>query len=488
MQSFSHFQIVRWLSLFMFVTSLPCSQAAAQELTVSTRDGQEHVGQALTKEILLHTSIASVSFPVAEVLSLAFDHRKPRLATVRTRSGNQLTGFLPHPFQLRSAEGEHTEFPPAAIERIISTDPKNPEVSFHDSQFLILNNGDILSGRIQTETFEWQIGSRTLSYSLQEIETIQFKRYPATVNLLLQDGNQHNGQLKSETISFATSWGETVNLSPWEIATLYCRSGFIPTKVRMQIGDPNSGLDTAQEPELVFEGFRWIPPGRFMMGSETSEQGRGSDEGPQTEVILTQGFWMAECEVTQGEYEQLIGSNPSTFQGNAQWPVEKVSWHEAMAYCHRLTQAATENETLPEGYVFRLPTEAEWEYACRAGSVSRFSYGDDPSASEMGRYGWYVDNSDSSPHPVKQLEPNPWGLYDMHGNVWEWCYDLWQYAYPGGRQRDWSARSEGWLRVARGGSWLYSADHSRSANRDDYGPNNRCSDIGFRVVLARALP
>jgi len=193
---------------------------------------------------------------------------------------------------------------------------------------------------------------------------------------------------------------------------------------------------------------------------------------------------MAQFEVTQAEYQSVMGSNPSTFTTDPQQPVEKVNWHEAFAYCQRLTEAAEEAGTLPRGYVFRLPTEAEWEYACRAGTDTRFSYGADPSDSELGRYAWYVENSDSSPHPVGQLEPNPWGLYDMHGNVWEWCLDQWQYAYPGGRAEDFRATERGWLRVARGGSWLYSASNCRSANRDDYGPNNRCSDIGFRVVLA----
>jgi formylglycine-generating enzyme required for sulfatase activity len=223
------------------------------------------------------------------------------------------------------------------------------------------------------------------------------------------------------------------------------------------------------------------------MGSESNEAGRGSDEGPQTAVTITQGFWMSQFEVTQAEYIGTIGSNPSTFTKDPQQPVEKVNWHEAVAYCRQLTAEATEAGTLPPGHIFRLPTEAEWEYACRAGTSTRFSYGDDPSDSELGEVAWYVENSNSSPHPVGQLEPNPWGLYDMHGNVWEWCYDQWQYAYPGGKSRNFLASEDGWLRVARGGSWLYSASNCRAANRDDYGPNNRCSDIGFRVVLAPPL-
>src|SRR5690606_4368903 len=135
---------------------------------------------------------------------------------------------------------------------------------------------------------------------------------------------------------------------------------------------------------------------------------------------------------------------------------------------------------LPPGYIYRLPTEAEWEYACRAGTSTRFSYGDDPTTAALRDYAWFIGNSDSSSHPVGQLQPNPWGLHDMHGNVWEWCLDIWGASYPGGSIPDYTGPAEGWLRVARGGSWLYDPAFSRSANRDDYGPENRCSDIGFR--------
>lgn len=144
----------------------------------------------------------------------------------------------------------------------------------------------------------------------------------------------------------------------------------------------------------------------------------------------------------------------------------------------------TRRET-PEGWEFRLPTEAEWEYACRAGTTTRFSYGEDKAELQLGDFGWFTRNSDSMTHPVGVKQPNAWGLYDMHGNVWEWCLDRWGGLLPGGSITNTPAAASGTLRGARGGSWLYEARSCRSANRDDYSAANKCGDLGMRVVLAR---
>jgi formylglycine-generating enzyme required for sulfatase activity len=164
--------------------------------------------------------------------------------------------------------------------------------------------------------------------------------------------------------------------------------------------------------------------------------------------------------------------------------VEKVNWREAVAFCRRLTERERAAGHLPERYVYRLPTEAEWEYACRAGTTTRFSHGDDPGYSLVMDYAWIDANSDSASHPVGLKKPNAWGLHDLHGNVWEWCLDTWRGVLPGGTVTNTTTFPEGTLRVARGGSWLYTARFSRSANRDSYGLLNRCSDVGFRLVLA----
>ena len=161
----------------------------------------------------------------------------------------------------------------------------------------------------------------------------------------------------------------------------------------------------------------FIPPGTFRMRSPTNEVDRFDEEGAQTAVIISRGFWMGKYEVTQGEYQAVMGSNPSAFTGDTNLPVETVTWSDATAYCAELTQRERVAGRIGTNSVYRLPTEAEWEYACRGWTSTRFSYGDDPGYTNLTLYAWYVDNSGGTTHPVGQKLPNPWGLYDMHGNV-----------------------------------------------------------------------
>jgi len=237
------------------------------------------------------------------------------------------------------------------------------------------------------------------------------------------------------------------------------------------------------------EGMVWIPPGTFTMGSPDTEVDRDFNEGPQTTVTLSNGFYMGKCEVTQGEYQALMGTNPSQFTGDTNRPVEMVTWYDATDYCDQLTQRERAAGRIGTNTVYRLPTEAEWEYACRAGTTTRFSYvdGDDPGYGRLGNYAWYDDNSDSTTHPVGQKLPNPWGLEDMPGNVYEWCQD-WYGSYPGGSVTDPQGPATGSERVFRGGSWYGAANGCRSANRSHAGRSSRLDYLGFRVVLAPAQP
>src|SRR5262245_60867667 len=175
--------------------------------------------------------------------------------------------------------------------------------------------------------------------------------------------------------------------------------------------------------------FVWIPPGRFTMGSPTNEPNRIENEGPQTTVTISCGFWLGKYEVTQGEWLKLMTNNPSDCKGDLRLPVERVTWDEANEFCRQLTHLERTGGKLPPRNEYRLPTEAEWEYACRAGSTSRFSYGDDPGYGKLQQYAWYLDNSGHRTHPVGEKKPNPWGLHDIHGNVWEWCSDRSSYRY-----------------------------------------------------------
>jgi formylglycine-generating enzyme required for sulfatase activity len=227
-----------------------------------------------------------------------------------------------------------------------------------------------------------------------------------------------------------------------------------------------------------------IPKGTFTMGSPIEEEGADEDE-QQHQVTISKDYYLGVTEVTQGQYEKVMGTNPSYFQkrvirksDSSMYPVEQVSWEDAVEFCKRLSDLPQEKAA---GRVYRLPTEAEWEYACRAGSKSAYSFGNEQDS--LAAYAWFSENGDRKTHPVGQKKPNALGLYDMHGNVWEWCSD-WYGEYPKGAVSDPVGPREGSLRVGRGGSWDDEAALCRSANRGRLNPSGRTLDIGFRVALS----
>jgi formylglycine-generating enzyme required for sulfatase activity len=230
----------------------------------------------------------------------------------------------------------------------------------------------------------------------------------------------------------------------------------------------------------------FVPPNTFTMGSPTNDLDSSSNERPQTTVTLTRGFWIGKFEVTQGEYLDVTGTNPSDFPGDLSRPISSVSWIDATNYCWRLTQRELAAGRIPAGSQYRLPTEAEWECAARAGTTTRFSYGDDPTYASTTNYAWFLDlgHPDLTVHPVGQKLPNPWGLYDVHGNVWEWCQDNYG-PLPGGVQTDPAGPASTLLRdkVMRGGAYDYPNSSCRSASRLFRFPLWPDSDVGFRVVL-----
>ena len=231
-------------------------------------------------------------------------------------------------------------------------------------------------------------------------------------------------------------------------------------------------------PDLGLE-MACIRPGTFTMGSPSSEEGRLGSEGPQTRVTLTKGYWLGKTEVTQGQYEALMGSNPSKFtNAGRNAPVEQVSWDYAMEFCRKLTEQERAAGRLPDGYAYTLPTEAQWEYACRAGTAGAYS-----GIGYFDAMAWCDQNSGNTTHPVAQKQANAWGLYDMHGNVWEWCRD-WHGDYPGGDATDPAGPSSGSDRVNRGGGWSNAAQNCRSALRLWYAPGIRSDNLGFRLALA----
>jgi len=209
----------------------------------------------------------------------------------------------------------------------------------------------------------------------------------------------------------------------------------------------------------------WCPPGKFKMGSPENELDRYEYEF-QHVVVLTHGFWLGRTAVTQREWAAVMGDHPSEFKGEKR-PVENVSWKRAQLFIAALNQSLGQE-------VFRLPTEAEWEYACRAGTVT-------PYAGDLDEMCWYDENSENKTHDVAKKAPNRWGLYDMHGNVWEWCAD-WFDAYSTQEETDPQGAASGSARVVRGGSWGNSAGLCRSANRGWEAPGDHDGFVGFRLL------
>ena len=200
-------------------------------------------------------------------------------------------------------------------------------------------------------------------------------------------------------------------------------------------------------------------------------------------VTLTRDFWLGKYEVTQSEYASLMSTNPSHFKDDGpNCPVEKVSQIDAMRYCALLSQRDRESRRHPEQFEYRLPSEAEWEYACRADTTNLFSFGD--STNQASEYAWTSENSEGKTHPVGQKRPNPWGLYDMHGNVWEWTLD-WFVPYPTNDLHDPIGPPAGKYKVFRGGGWNNEINYARSANRFMMSPSNGIHFVGFRVALGQ---
>ncbi|HBC86550.1 MAG TPA: formylglycine-generating enzyme family protein [Lentisphaeria bacterium] len=224
-----------------------------------------------------------------------------------------------------------------------------------------------------------------------------------------------------------------------------------------------------------------VEPGEFTMGSDQWTD----DEKPVHKVKITTEFWIGKTEITQSQYEKISGKNPSLYEGSNA-PAEQISWNDAIAFCTKLNELEKKEGRLPQGYIYRLPTEAEWEYACRAGTTGDF-------AGKTDDISWNGGNSKNSTQPVATKSPNPWGIYDMHGNVWEWCLDSCEYGEKGVKTDTYKdaavdpVSTMGDHKILRGGSWCFDTKFLRSSTRYADKVDFKAADIGFRIVLAREI-
>jgi len=257
------------------------------------------------------------------------------------------------------------------------------------------------------------------------------------------------------------------------------------------------GSKAGEERKVGGVKFCWCPPGKFTMGSPPSEPERRPDEG-QIEVTLTKGFWMGKYEATQGQWKRVVGKLPGELTAELgegdDLPVGNVNYEEAEAFCAKLTELGRKTGDLPKGWIMRLPTEAQWEYACRAGTKTATAFGDKLSSKQANFQGKPYNGAEEGPSlkraaKVGSYPANAWGLHDMHGNILEWCRDWYHVKLPGGTDPDLSAvkgtknRDGTYSRVRRGGAWCDDGWPCRSAFRLKYEPQRRYDHIGFRVAV-----
>jgi formylglycine-generating enzyme len=326
-----------------------------------------------------------------------------------------------------------------------------------------------------------------VNFSLQVVVT------GAVGTMQVLDGTE---SLTAPTVWRTLAWQQVTN-SPWSWTDTAPSSIGRFYRVRVYTSLPPANPDPAA---LV-----WIPPGTFVMGSPATEAGQNPDETQHT-VTLSRGFYMGIRLVTQGDFLAVLSKNPSFFSSSnylytddLSRPVEQVSWTDTQTYCTQLTQLEQAAGHLPAGWAYRLPTESEWEYACRAGTITAFYFGNaiyDGMANFNSHYEYDAsigDIYDANPGGYMGMTlavgsyspPNAWGLFDTHGNVWEWCQD-WYGTYPAGPVIDPQGATSGSARVFRGGAWNYIGRYCRSAARNSAAPSTQRSSIGFRVVLAPA--
>jgi len=458
------------------------------------RQGDPWVGQLLNPQLEIQTPYARLQVPAAQVNSVNLAEGPEQLDRIHSIAGDRLSGFLlDSEIRFQPRNGPQLTVRRDQVSRIVlhRRNPPTESVPEIPSPLVFFRNGDTVSGRILGGPFRVSTPQTDVMLKVEDLASVTFSdTYPVLAEVRTARADKLEGVWPGQELELALEMGPTVRVYPGRISSIDTgpAPGSKDLGVDARVPPTHSASATdapgavASNPDLI-----WIPPGEFVMGSPSEEEDRDLDEGPQTRVHIIRGFWMSRCEVTQAQYREIMGVNPSLFIGDVRRPVEKVRYRDALEFCERLTRQHIAEGRLPEEHAYRLPTEAEWEYACRAGTDTRYSHGDDLRGYELGAYAWFNANSDSSTQPVGTRQPNPWGLHDLHGNVLEWCLDGAASRLPGGDLEDPIVPTDGLLRIARGGSWLYGVKACRSANRDSYGESTRSSDLGFRIVLAPVL-
>lgn len=439
------------------------------------KGGDKLTGTVMNESISMRTSYApQIKFETRLIAGILFEG-EAYMETVFTVNANRFSGFIDDTgIIFKLAQGPKITIRKEKMKKIIFHTRQNELGGIQRNNLIQLNNGDVLTGVILNKSFpvkttyaEIPVEANTISH----ISMIGGENVLTKIKLRGSD-DVVQGILTAEDIEVDLDTGPEVKIYQDRIKEVSFQRGYAEAFDLSALGMSAAGLLGGAKKVKNSIGMELIliPAGKLSMGSNNGSD----DEKPLHEVKITKPFYLGATEVTQAQYQAAMGTNPSEFTGDPNRPVEKVSWDEAVAFCKRLSEK--------EKVTYRLPTEAEWEYACRAGSESKYCFGDNEG--QLGDYAWYDSNSGKRTQPVGQKKANAWGLFDMHGNVYEWCADRYG-SYASSAATDPTGAASGSYRVYRGGGWSNSAGYLRSADRFWDTPSRRSSDLGFRVARPR---
>jgi len=454
-------------------------------------------GEVVNTDLIIATQYGMLKVPVRYCAGISFEGARTNTEAIVTINYNRITGIITDRVLNFRVKSSGIEIPIRKEKiRYVLLKSQPGEVEFlrnrDKSDLFLMANGDLLSGEAQERKISIQTDYDKISASFSEMKTVQMQGGDnITAVISKTNGDTMRGTLDTNEITLKLELGITIeSIYKDKFAKIFIDEArkYAPEQFRVQqpivgefdgmvptysVGSVGGKISLNLEPRLGKNGVKMefvrIPAGEFIMGSGWAEDSRNTDEGPVHKVKISKPFYIGVTEVTQKQYVAVMGSNPSDFAGPNN-PVEKVSWYDAVRFCKKISTITKKNIT--------LPTEAQWEYACRAGTNTWYCFGD--SVSSLGDYAWY---DCEKIHPVAQKKPNKFGLYDMHGNVYEWCHDWYSDDYYNeGLTIDPIGPTKQDARVLRGGSWRHTWRPCRSARRSGSLPGYRDYDVGFRVV------
>ncbi len=444
-------------------------------------------GQVLDNAFNINTPYGFLRIPGGQIAGLSFSKSSQEAGVIVTKNFNRLTGnitdwmihFKP------SGNNEEITIPQNKIDAILfQVDKKEAKTNRkgRTNNLFVMGNGDLLTGWPIISTLDVHVENIDINVDLKDVSSLEM-RSEQTLEVVITktDGQIVRGTLNTKQVSVQLDLKvPLMEISCRDLERLYVGNGGYQAAARFGIASPiqymaadnalaSSTGDTTTN--SIGMTFKFVKPGSFLMGSPDLERGRDKDE-TQHKVTVSSGFFMQLTEVTQKQWVAVMGENNSYFSGCNNCPVERLMWQEIDTFIKKL------NKKEPDS-TYRLPTEAEWEYVARAGTAKAYFFGDDPAM--LGQYAWFSGNAENRTHPVAQKQPNPWGFYDMYGNVWEWCADY-KADYPNEDVVDPIGPTSGPFRILRGGGWPDEPELLRSANRNDEA-NLRKDYQGFRLVL-----